>query len=95
MHTSVTSRSWLNKSRPEQSGLFLFFVKGETKMETINSLQKRIEQLEKDKKHLMNRCFILSKGLLCTFCEFKKECDYEQKLKEPSKKIRNRNKIFD
>ena len=64
-------------------------------METINSLQKRIEQLEKDKKSLMNRCFVQSIGLLCIFCEFEKECEHKQRLKEPSKKVRNRNNIFD
>lgn len=64
-------------------------------METINSLQKRIEQLEKDKKNLMNRCFVQSKGLLCIFCEFEKECEHKQRLKELSKKVRNRNNIFD
>lgn len=64
-------------------------------METINSLQKRIEQLEKDKKSLMNRCFVQSRGLLCIFCEFKKECNHKQRLEEPSKKVRNRNNIFD
>ena len=69
-------------------------------METIYGLQKRIEQLEKDKKSLMNRCFVQSRGLLCTFCEFEKECDYEQRLKESSKKesykkVRNRSNIFD
>ena len=64
-------------------------------MKTIYDLQKRIEQLEKDKKSLMNRCFVQSRGLLCTFCEFEKECDYEQRLKAPSKKVRNRSNIFD
>ena len=42
-------------------------------MRTIEKLQERIEQLEKDKRNLMNRCFVLSKGLLCTFCEFEEE----------------------
>lgn len=63
-------------------------------MKTIYNLQKRIEQLEKDKKILINRCFVLSKGLLCTFCEFEKECDHRKKFEAP-KKVRNRNNIFD
>ena len=66
----------------------------ETKIETINSLQKRIEQLEKDKKSLMNRCFVQSKGLLCIFCGFKEECEHEKRLEAP-KKARNRSNIFD
>ena len=63
-------------------------------METINSLQKRIEQLEKDKKSLMNRCFVQSRGLLCTFCEFEGECDNRKEFEAP-KKVRNRSNIFD
>ena len=63
-------------------------------MKNIEKLQKRIEQLEKDKKNLMNRCFVQSKGLLCTFCGFEEECDHRKEFEAP-KKVRNRNNIFD
>ena len=42
----------------------------------------------------MNRCFVLSKGLLCTFCEFEEECDNRKEFEAP-KKVRNRSNIFD
>lgn len=63
-------------------------------MKNIEKLQKRIEQLEKDKRNLMNRCFVQSKGVLCIFCEFKEECDHRKEFEAP-KKVRNRNNIFD
>lgn len=44
-------------------------------MKNIEKLQERIEQLEKDKRSLMNRCFVQSRGILCIFCEFKEECE--------------------
>ena len=76
-------------------------------MNNTEKLQKKIEQLEKDKKNLMNRCFVLSKGLLCTFCEFEGECDNRKEFEAPKKecnnrkefetpkKVRNRSNIFD
>ena len=45
-------------------------------MKNIEKLHERIEQLEKDKRGLMNRCFVQSRGLLCIFCEFKEECEH-------------------
>ena len=63
-------------------------------MNHIKKLQEKIEQLEKDKRNLMNRCFVLSKGLLCTFCEFEGECDTRKAFEVP-KKVRNRSNIFD
>ena len=63
-------------------------------MRTIEKLQERIEQLEKDKRSLMNRCFVQSRGLLCTFCEFEEECDHGKEFEAP-KKVRNRSNIFD
>lgn len=63
-------------------------------MNNIKKFQEKIEQLEKDKRNLMNRCFVLSKGLLCTFCEFEGECDNREEF-EVSKKVRNRSNIFD
>lgn len=63
-------------------------------MNNIKKLQEKIEQLEKDKRNLMNRCFVLSKGLLCTFCEFEGECDNRKEFEVP-KKVRNRSNIFD
>ena len=63
-------------------------------MNNIKKLQEKIEQLERDKRNLMNRCFVLSKGLLCTFCEFEGECVNLRELEAP-KKVRNRNNIFD
>ena len=63
-------------------------------MNNIKKLQEKIEQLEKDKRNLMNRCFVLSKGLLCTFCEFEGKCDNRKEFKK-KKKVRNRSNIFD
>ena len=63
-------------------------------MKNIEKLQKKIEQLKKDKRNLMNRCFVQSKGLLCIFCEFEKECDHRKEFEAP-KKVRNRSNIFD
>ena len=63
-------------------------------MNNIKKLQEKIEQLERDKRNLMNRCFVLSKGLLCTFCEFEGECDNRKEVEAP-KKVRNRSNIFD
>ena len=54
-------------------------------MRTIEKLQERIEQLEKDKRSLMNRCFVQSRGLLCTFCEFEGECDNRKEFEAPKK----------
>ena len=54
-------------------------------MNNIKKLQEKIEQLEKDKRNLMNRCFVLSKGLLCTFCEFEGECDNRKEFEAPQK----------
>ena len=63
-------------------------------MNNIEKLHKRIEQLEKDKRNLMNRCFVQSKGLLCIFCELEEDCDHRKEFEAP-KKVRNRNNIFD
>ena len=62
-------------------------------MKTNEELQERIEQLEKDKRSLMNRCFVQSRGILCIFCGFKEECEHGKKLEAP-KKVRNRSNIF-
>ena len=63
-------------------------------MNNIKKLQEPKEQVERDKRNLMNRCFVLSKGLLCTFCEFEGECDNRKEFEAP-KKVRNRSNIFD
>ena len=61
---------------------------------TFLTYDEQIEKLEKDKRNLMNRCFVQSKGLLCIFCEFEKECDHRKEFEAP-KKVRNRSNIFD
>ncbi len=43
----------------------------------INDLNQSIHRLTKDKRQLMNRCKVSSRGLLCLFCGFKNECDKE------------------
>lgn len=70
-------------------------------MKTIEELQERVEQLEKDKRNLMNRCWVHTRGLLCIFCGFREECEHTaEKVEDPAKveepkKVRNRSNIFD
>lgn len=58
-------------------------------------LEIKIERLEQDKKQLMNRCWVLSHGIICQFCGFKEDC-VNSKLKndEPKRKVRDRSDIF-
>ena len=58
-------------------------------------LETRIEQLENDKKSLMNRCWALTKGFMCQFCGFKEDCVHNKpKNDEPKRKVRDRSNIY-
>ena len=62
---------------------------------TYEEAVERIEQLEKDKKRLMSRCYVQTHGLICAFCGFKEECENSTlKSEEPKRKVRNRSNIF-
>lgn len=64
-------------------------------MTTIEELQERVEQLEKDKKSLMNRCWVHTWGAMCSFCGFKEDCKYGTLgTEEPKRKVRDRSNIF-
>lgn len=64
-------------------------------MTTIEELQERVEQLEKDKKSLMNRCWVHTYGAMCSFCCFKEDCEHSKpKEEEPKRKVRDRSNIF-
>ena len=64
-------------------------------MTTIEELQERVEQLEKDKKSLMNRCWVYTGGFMCPFCGFKEDCEHSKpKEEEPKRKVRDRSNIF-
>lgn len=64
-------------------------------MTTIEELQERIEQLEKDKRNLMNRCWVNTGGFMCSFCGFEEDCEHSKPKEEESKrKVRNRSNIF-
>ena len=41
-------------------------------------LEIRVEQLEQDKKQLMNRCWALTNGLMCQFCGFEEDCEHSK-----------------
>lgn len=62
---------------------------------TYEEAIERIEQLEKDKKSLMNRCYVHTAGIMCIYCGFKEECEHSTfKSEEPKRKVRNRSNIF-
>lgn len=54
-------------------------VKTDTRDEEIKKLQEQVLQLHKDKTALMSRCRTISRGLICSFCNFKEECLYAVK----------------
>ena len=63
--------------------------------DTVEEAVERIEQLEKDKKSLMNRCYVHTAGIMCIYCGFKEDCEYgTPKNEEPKRKVRNRSNIF-
>lgn len=62
---------------------------------TREELKTRIEQLENDKKSLMNRCWVHTGGLMCQFCGFKEDCVHSKpKNDEPKRKVRDRSNIY-
>ena len=40
----------------------------------VRKLEENIDLLQKDKTQLMNRCYVMGKGILCIFCGFRDEC---------------------
>lgn len=58
-------------------------------------LETRIEQLENDKKSLMNRCWVHTGGFMCQFCGFKEDCVHSKpKNDEQKRKVRDRSNIY-
>ena len=51
-------------------------VKADARDEEIRKLQEQVLQLHKDKTALMSKCRTLSRGVICSFCNFKDECLY-------------------
>ena len=54
-------------------------VKTDAKDKAIRELQEQVLQLHRDKTALMGRCKTLSRGLACSFCNFRAECLYAEK----------------
>lgn len=58
-------------------------------------LKMRVEQLEKDKNVLMNRCWVHTGGFMCQFCGFKEDCEHSKsKNDKPKRKVRDRSNIY-
>lgn len=57
-------------------------VKTDVKDKAIRELQGQVLQLHKDKTALMSRCRTLSRGLVCSFCNFRCECVYVDHSKD-------------
>ena len=58
-------------------------------------LEIRVEQLEQDNKQLKNRCWAITNGLICQFCDFEEDClNSKSKNDEPNRKIRDRSNIY-
>ena len=62
---------------------------------TVEELEIRIEQLEQENKQLKNRCWAITRGIMCQFCDFEEDC-LNSKLKndEPKRKVRDRSNIY-
>ena len=63
---------------------------------TYEEAVQRIEQLESDKKILMNRCRVYTGRILCQACAFKEDCKiaHQRTKKNLNAKVRNRSNIF-
>lgn len=57
-------------------------VKATLRDEEIKKLQEQVLQLYRDKTALMGRCKTLSRGLACSFCNFRAECIYANHSKD-------------
>lgn len=57
-------------------------VKATLRDEEIKKLQGQVLQLHRDKTALMGRCKTLSRGLACSFCNFRAECVYADHSKD-------------
>lgn len=57
-------------------------VKATLRDEEIKKLQEQVLQLHRDKTALMGRCKTLSRGLACSFCNFRAECIYADHSKD-------------
>lgn len=58
-------------------------------------LETRIEQLEQENKQLKHRCWAITNGLICQFCDLEEDC-LNSKLKndKPNRKVRDRSNIY-
>ena len=54
-------------------------VKATLRDEELKKLQEQVLQLHRDKTALMSKCKTLSRGLACSFCNFRAECLYAEK----------------
>ena len=57
-------------------------VKATLRDEEIKKLQEQVLQLHRDKTALMSKCKTLSRGLACSFCNFRAECIYVDHSKD-------------
>ena len=57
-------------------------VKTDMRDEDIKKLQEQVLQLHRDKTALMGRCKTLSRGLACSFCNFRAACIYADHSKD-------------
>ena len=57
-------------------------VKATLRDEEIKKLQEQVLQLHRDKTALMGRCKTLSRGLACSFCNFRCERIYADHSKD-------------
>ena len=58
-------------------------------------LETRIEQLKQENKQLKNRCWAITNGLICQFCDFEEDCLHSKpKNDKPNQKVRDRSNIY-
>ena len=59
------------------------------RLERMNlSKQERLDKLENEAKCLANRCYVLSKGSTCAFCELKEtKCEHMPSPEEKAKMV--------
>lgn len=68
---------------------------GRIGMTREEKLKMKVEQLEKDKKNLMNRCFVYTGGFMCQYCGFNEDCENSKPKNDYQKhKVRDRSNIF-
>ena len=59
------------------------------RLERMNlSKQERLDKLENEAKYLANRCYVLSKGSTCAFCELEEtKCEHMPSPEEKAKMV--------